>query len=48
MAKLAGNETNPFVYEGLQLAYILTLMSGLALVGPSLQINGGLADTANI
>ena len=46
MAKLAGNETNPFVYEGLQLAYILTLMSGLALVGPSLQINGGLADTA--
>lgn len=46
MSKLAGNETSPFVYEGLQLAYILTLISGLALVGPSLQINGGLLDTA--
>lgn len=46
MSKLTGNETTPFIYEGLQVAYILGLTASLALVGPSLQINGTLADTA--
>ena len=46
MSKLSGNETTPFVYEGLQVAYFLALTASLSLVGPSLQINGTLQDTA--
>ena len=46
MSKLAGTETTPFVYEGLQVTYLLALTASLSLVGISLQINGALPDTA--
>ena len=46
MSKLAGTETTPFVYEGLQVTYLLALTAALSLVGTSLQINGTLPDTA--
>ena len=46
MSKLAGTETTPFVYEGMQVTYLLALTAALSLVGTSLQINGTLPDTA--
>ena len=46
MSKLTGTETTPFVYEGMQVTYLLALTSALSLVGTSLQINGTLPDTA--